>query len=117
MNGRSLRPVVLLALLLGAEVAHADVSACNSARSKPSLEDKIRLYTICLTNGQMRRADLAGAFYHRAYAFFRNGESEHALEDLTQSLKYDSQSVYPYYLRGFIHVSRRELELAEQDFT
>ena len=117
MNARTLGVCVALATLLFADVGHADWSACASARRRPSLDDQIRLYTLCITGGQVTRANLAYAFGRRAYAFIRKGDLDRALEDLNQSLSYDPNGVDPYQWRGFIHSRRLQWDLAEQDFT
>ena len=116
MHAQNLRPLVLVILLLGVEVAHAGSTVCsvNGARS---WGDEIRLYTLCIDAGQMSREAIGSALRHRAYAYFEDGLGEHALEDLAQSLEYDPKASYPYYLRGIIHMNRYQPELAEQDFT
>jgi tetratricopeptide (TPR) repeat protein len=117
MNARSLGPLVFLVSLLCADVGHAGMAACTSASRKASLDDQIRLYTLCIANGQMRRADLGYALERRALAYLRKGELDRALEDANQSLVYNPTAVYPHQLRGYIHANRMQWDLAEQEFT
>ena len=55
MNARSVGAFVFLALLLWADTGHAGWAACDSAGRKESPDEQIRLYTLCITNGQIRR--------------------------------------------------------------
>lgn len=117
MNARSLRPLVVLVSLLCADVEHAGWAACESASRKAVPDDQIRLYTVCIANGQLHRWELAYALTHRAYAYSRKGELDRALADVDQALVYNPDHVGAYQLRGFIHATRLQWDLAEQDFT
>ena len=97
--------------------AHADMSACGSAYAKDSLDDQIRLYTLCLTKGELGADQLAGAFLNRGVAWFRKGDVDRALQDLGKSIQYDPKYGHAYLVRGLIHLGRGQVDLAEADLT
>jgi tetratricopeptide (TPR) repeat protein len=93
------------------------MSACGSAYVKDSLDDQIRLYTLCLTQGQVNGEQLAGAFLNRGVAYFRKGEVDRALADFGKSIQYDPYYGHAYLNRALIYLGRGEMELAEADLT
>jgi Flp pilus assembly protein TadD len=109
--------LVILAGLFVSTVARADISACTSASVKESLEDQIRLYTICLTKGGMDAKQLAWAFNNRGVAYYRSGDMDRALADLSKSIHYDPEWGLPLMVRGLIYLHHGQLDLAELDFT
>ncbi len=117
MNARSLLPLVLLLSVLCADAGHAGLAACDSAGRKASPDDQIRLYTLCITNGQVHRWHIAYALSHRAEAYIRKGELDLALADLNQSLSLDADHKYPYELRAYIWGRRMQWDFAERDLT
>jgi tetratricopeptide (TPR) repeat protein len=107
----------LLILAFGATAAHADMSACASAFVKESVDERINLYTICLTSGGMTRQNLAGAFNNRGVAYLEKGDVEHAFSDFGNSIKYDPKWGRAYLNRALIYLDRGDLESAEADLT
>jgi len=117
MNARSVGAFVFLALLLWADTGHAGWAACDSASRKASPDEQIRLYTLCITNGQINRWDIAYALRNRAYAYIRKDELDRALEDLNESLRYNPDSQATYSLRAYTYAKRMQWDLADQDLT
>jgi tetratricopeptide (TPR) repeat protein len=104
-------------LLFGAASARADLSACGSAYVKSSPDEKIHLYTICLTHGGLSRTDLAAALHNRAVAYREKGDVEAALADFTKSLQYDSKFGLAFYNRALIYMERGDFAAAEEDLS
>ena len=117
MSARTLLPLVLLLSVLCADAGHAGLAACDSADRKTSPDDRIRLYTLCITNGQVHRWEIAYALSHRAEAYIRKDELDLALGDLNQSLSLDADHKYPYQLRAYIWGRRMQWDFAERDLT
>ena len=108
---------ILLALFFWISGAQADMSACGSAFTKESLDDQIRLYTLCLKKGQTSPKTVAGAFLNRGIAYQRKGELDRALADFNKSIQYDPVYGLAYLNRAFLHLRQGELDLAEADYT
>ncbi len=117
MSARTLLPLVLLLSVLCADAGHAGWAACDSAGRKASPDDQIRLYTLCITNGQIRNWDIAYALRGRAYAYSRKGDLDHALEDVNLSLRYNKNHKDAYELRAYIYARRMQWDLADQELT
>ncbi len=117
MSARTLLPLVLLLSVLCADAGHAAWAACDSAIRKASPDDQIRLYTLCITNGQTRNWDIAYALRGRAYAYVRKGDLDHALEDVNLSLRYNPNNQDAHDLRVYIYARRMQWDLADQDLT
>jgi tetratricopeptide (TPR) repeat protein len=109
------RALVLIAFaVVGVAPAQADMSGCSSASAKESLEDQIRLYTICLESG-LRAGNRAGAHNNRGVAYWQQGDLESALADFSQSIRYDPSWGQSYLNRARIYVATGEITLAEAD--
>ncbi|GEM_PF-7054797 len=105
-----------VALGLGcATPAFANMAACSSAYVKDSLEDKIRLYSLCLEGG-LKRSERAGAHHNRGVAYMDIGQPDKALDDFNRSLEYDPDFGMGYFNRGIIYAQRSEFDLALEDF-
>jgi tetratricopeptide (TPR) repeat protein len=109
-------PILLLSLL-GASGAKADRSACSSGYVKDSLDDQIRLYTLCLTGGSLSRGEISWAFGSRGGAYLQKGEFDRALSDFTRAIEFDPKYALAYYNRAIVYLYRGELDAAEADLT
>jgi tetratricopeptide (TPR) repeat protein len=109
-------PILLLSLL-GASGAKADRSACSSGYVKDSLDDQIRLYTLCLTGGDLSKGEIAWAFGNRGTVYLRKGDIDRALSDFTKAIEFDPKYALAYYNRAIVYLYRGELDAAEADLT
>ncbi len=114
--------LAVLCLALGATVvptrAKADFSACESAmRSSSGLDEKIRLYTICITKGALSFKDRAGALNNRGALYVAKGDRDAALADFNRAVELDPEWGASFLNRGLMHLTRHELVEAEADFT
>jgi tetratricopeptide (TPR) repeat protein len=99
---------------LAATPAFANMAACSSAAVKESLDDQIRLYSLCLEDG-LSREQRAGALHNRGVAYMRKGDVDNALSDLSRSLEYDDGFGMGYFNRAMIYMQRGQLDLALAD--
>ncbi len=112
-----LHALLLVASLIATSTAQADMSACGSAYAKDSLDDQIRLYTLCLTQGGVGRQNLAGAFAGRGVAYYRKGDVDQAMRDFDNSIRLDPDYGLTYFIRGKANLYRGQLDLAEADMS
>jgi tetratricopeptide (TPR) repeat protein len=94
--------------------ASAMPASCSSAYRKSTLEDQIRLYTLCLERG-LRPEARAGAHNNRGVAYMELGDVDSALEDFTQAIRYDDDWGQAYFNCAQIHLARGDLAAAEAD--
>lgn len=106
-----------IALLFGASPAFADFSACDSAYRTSDANDKIDLYTTCITKGQLPAQDRAGAYNNRGIAYQSIGKIDEALADFTAAIELDPTWGLSYLNRAAIYVERRQWKLAEADLS
>lgn len=105
---------LIAAGLLAAAPASAQMAACSSAARKDSLDDQLRLYTICLEGG-LGKKNRAGAYNNRGVVHMRMGQMDEALSDFSRSITNDPKWGMAYLNRARIYASRGEREAALAD--
>lgn len=116
--------VTLLALtlacitaLVAPSSARAGMAACSSAAAKSNVDEKIRLYTLCIENGGMSRQALSSAFNNRGLAYQDKGEIDLALADFDKAVRYDPKFALGYFNHAFIHIAKGNVAAAIEDLT
>ncbi len=104
-------------VLFSAAHALADFSACDAAYHEKDVNQKIDLYTICITKGGLPAGDRSGAYNNRGIAYQSIGKIDEALADFSRAIKLDPTWGMSYLNRAAIYVERRQWQLAEADLT
>jgi tetratricopeptide (TPR) repeat protein len=115
---RVLGGMTLAAVLMSASfTAHADMSACSSAYVKSDPDEAIRLYTRCITGGDMSKGNLSGAFTNRGVLYMSKGEYDKAFSDLTSAIHFNPRAGLAHFNRAQINGMRGDSNAAFDDLT
>ena len=109
--------LILFLVVLSPPDAQAASAACSSGYVKDSLDDQIRLYTLCLKSRDLRPGERAWAYGNRGVAYLQKGEDDLAMEDFGKAIHFDPKFALSYFNRSLIHWSRGDLQAAEADIT
>jgi tetratricopeptide (TPR) repeat protein len=109
--------LIFFGAVLGAPEARAASAACSSGYVKDSLDDQIRLYTLCLNSRDLRPGERAWAHGNRGISYLQKGEDDLAMADFGKAIHYDPKFGISYFNRSIIHWSRGDLAAAEADIS
>ena len=97
--------------------AFSDLTVGDEAKERQEYEAAITYFSKIIQSGHLSPENLANAFYNRGNAFYKLGQKGRAIEDYSQSLRYEPGNADAYYNRGNVHAGFDRHDQAIQDYS